>query len=151
MDHSERLHILDGEIDESIRRTQNAKTGEEIKISIIEFERLMLTREKIFTEYVMGQRADKKKERNDTEMTGYRYEKTVEKDGHLVCKRAFPTGTTQEEREKRYVTENEFMQQMIAESQRCTDAVISARTALIWNAVNTVLVIAVAVAAVLFH
>lgn len=89
--------------------------------------------------------------RGDEEMAGYRYEKTKEKDGHLVCERVFPTGETQEEREKRYVTENEFLQQMIAESQRCTDAVISARTALIWNAVNTVLIIAVAVAIVLFH
>lgn len=64
VNYSERLRILDEEIDESIGKTQNAKTGEEVKVSIIEFERLMLTREKIFTEYVMSQRESKKKEGN---------------------------------------------------------------------------------------
>lgn len=76
-------------------------------------------------------------------MYGFRFEEMRDEEGKVTgLKMVFPTGKTDEERDERYVTENEFLEQMRIESCRCSDAVLDAHRALIWNAINTVLIVA---------
>ena len=43
--------------------------------------------------------------------------------------------------EEKTITEEEFLLQMMAESERCTSALLKAKAALVWNAANTLFIL----------
>lgn len=48
-----------------------------------------------------------------------------------------------EKHEERMITEDEFLFHMMAESERCTNALRTAKAALVWSAANTIILLAV--------
>lgn len=45
------------------------------------------------------------------------------------------------EHEEKTITEEKFLLQMMAESERCTNAMLKAKAALVWNAANTLFIL----------
>ena len=81
-------------------------------------------------------------------MYGYRIEEIKNEEGKVTgWKTVFPAGKTDEERDKRHVTENEFMLHMHEISCVCNDTKLDVHRALIWNAVNTALIVVTALIA----
>lgn len=83
-------------------------------------------------------------------MYGYRFETIKNEKGKVTGeKMVFPTGKTDEERDKKHVTETEFMKQMHEISSRCNDVRLDVHRSLIWNTINTVLIVITALISVL--
>lgn len=55
----EKIEQLDAAIEKSIEKLKNATTGTETKLAILEYEDLMLLREKLFLELVLKERNGK--------------------------------------------------------------------------------------------
>ena len=51
---SEKIKQLDSAIEKSIEKLKNATTGTETKLAILEYEELMLSREKIFLDSILN-------------------------------------------------------------------------------------------------